>query len=436
MPSSPTPAEVSAALAATVAEERLRIVSTLIRRTGDWELAEDAVQDAVARALSVWPRDGIPNSPGAWLTTVARNAAVDALRRAATERRSVAKAAIETIVDLEEERTRMLGASEQDAAPPALDDDRLRLIFTCCHPVLPIEARVALTLRTVVGMRVDEIARAFLASELTMQKRLVRARAKIRSDGIPFRIPPAEELPERMDAVLSVLYLLFTEGYSGGTELVRRSLAEEAIRLTRLVAALLEGSAQVPEVLGLLGLMLFQHSRAAARLDAAGDLVLLEDQDRSQWDAGMIGAGLAALAAAEAARTQTGASTGPYRLQAEIARQHATAASFDTTDFVRIAGHYEQLVRIAPSPVIELQRAIAVSFADGPVAGLAALDAIDDRRLDEYHLQHAARADMLLRSGRAEDAARHFARALELAPSQPERRFHARRIEDARSAVG
>ena len=354
MPSSPTPAEVSAALAATVAEERLRIVSTLIRRTGDWEVAEDAVQDAVARALSVWPRDGIPDSPGAWLTTVARNAAVDALRRAATERRSVAKAAIETIVDLEEERTGMLGASEQDAAPPALDDDRLRLIFTCCHPALPVEARVALTLRTVVGMQVDEIARAFLASE---------------------------------------------------------SLAEEAIRLTRLVAALLEGSAQVPEVLGLLGLMLFQHFRAAARLDAAGDLVLLEDQDRSQWDAGMIGAGLAALAAAEAARTQTGASTGPYRLQAEIARQHATAASFDTTDFVRIAGHYEQLVRIAPSPVIELQRAIAVSFADGPAAGLAALDAIDDRRLDEYHLQHAARADMLLRSGRAEDATRHFARA-------------------------
>jgi RNA polymerase sigma-70 factor (ECF subfamily) len=432
----PTPADVGAVLAATIAAERLRIVATLISRTGDWELAEDAVQEAAGRALSAWPRLGIPNKPGAWLTTAARNAAIDALRRTTTERRTVGQATVEAIVDLEEERSRMLGSTEPDAAPPALDDDRLRLIFTCCHPALPIEARVALTLRTVVGMEVDEIARAFLASESTMRKRLVRARAKIRIEGIPFRIPAAEELPERTDAVLAVLYLLFAEGYSSGTELVRKSLADEAVRLARLVGSLLAGSAQAPEVLGMLALMLFQHSRTAARLDEAGDLVLLQDQDRSQWDADMIGAALAALAAAESARVQVRGAAGPYRLQAEIARHHATAPSFESTDFVRIADLYEQLARIAPSPVVELQRAIAIGNADGPAAGLAALDAIADSRLEDYHLLHAARAELLLRSGGARDSLPHFARALDLAPSDPERRFLVRRMRDARDAAG
>lgn len=422
--------EVSRVLSETVAAERLRIVATLIRRTGDWELAEDAVQDAVAGALTAWQR-GIPQNPAAWLTTAAKNAAVDALRRAATERRTAGRAAIEAVIDQE------AGASDAIAGADevgAVDDDRLRLIFTCCHPALPMEARVALTLRTVAGLEVDEIARAFLVSESAMQKRLVRARARIRDAGIPYRVPGPANLPERTQGVLAVLYLLFSEGYAGSADLVRVPLAEEAIRLVRLLSTLLASAPSEPEVLGLLALMLFQHSRAETRLDEAGDLVLLEEQDRSRWDAALIGDGVAALAASEAARRRLDGVVGPYRLQAEIARHHATAPSADATDFARVADLYARLARVAPSPVVELNRAVAVGLAEGPSAGLALLDAIEDARLEGYHLLPAARADMLRRAGRDAEALPHYVRALDLAPSDPERRFLARRIAAIRGA--
>lgn len=427
--------EVQRVLASTVAAERLRIVASLIRRTGDWELAEDAVQDASTRALTAWPRQGIPDNPGAWLTTAARNAAVDALRRSATERRAAGRAAIEAAVDREDHRSRTVGDAPDSDLLGVVDDDRLRLIFTCCHPALPMEARVALTLRTVAGLEVDEIARAFLVSESAMQKRLVRARARIRDAGIPYRVPVAEHLPERTHGVLAVLYLLFTEGYSGGAELVRAPLAGEAIRLARLLESLMSGTALRPEVLGLLALMLFQHSRAGARLDDAGDLVLLEDQDRSRWDAEMIGDAVATLTEAEAALRRLDGVIGPYRLQAEIAKQHATASSADATDFARIADLYARLARVAPSPVIDINRAVAVGLAEGPNAALTLLDAIDDARLDGYHLLPAARADMLRRAGRPAAALPLYVRAHELAPSEPERRFLARRIDEMRAAA-
>ncbi|MCM3781301.1 RNA polymerase sigma factor [Microbacterium hydrocarbonoxydans] len=414
-------------LAETVAAERLRIVATLIARTGDWELAEDAVQDAVARALTAWPRTGIPRNPGAWLTTAARNAAIDVLRRANTERSTMQRAAVEALIDVEHARSAAVGAVPDQSAA-VLDDDRLRLIFTCCHPALSMEARVALTLRTVVGLEVDEVARAFLVSTSTMQKRLVRARAKIRDAAIPYRVPSAEQLPARTDAVLAVLYALFTEGYSGSRELVRVPLADEAIRLTRLLDALMIDAPQLPEVRGLLALMLFQHSRAAARLDADGDLVLLADQDRTRWDARMIGHGVHALAAAESARLRFDGVAGPYRLQAEIAMLHATSPSADATDFARIAELYGRLARVAPSPVVELNRAIAVSFAEGPDAGLAVVDAIDGGALDGYHLLHATIADLQRRAGRDAEALGQYQRAVELAPTEAERRFLRRRI--------
>jgi RNA polymerase sigma-70 factor (ECF subfamily) len=427
-------AEVRRVLASTVAAERLRIVATLIRRTGEWELAEDAVQDAVTRALTVWPRRGIPDNPGAWLTTAARNAAVDALRRTATERRTAARAAIEA--DLDREDQQVSGSASNADDPGVVDDDRLRLIFTCCHPALPMEARVALTLRTVAGLEVDEIARSFLVSEQAMQKRLVRARARIRDAGIPYRVPKADQLPERTQGVLAVLYLLFTEGYAGGSRLLRTPLSEEAMRLGRVLATLMADSPLLPEVLGLLALMLFQHSRAETRLDEAGDLVLLEDQDRARWDAAMIGDGVAALTASESARRRFDGVAGPYRLQAEIARHHATAPSADSTDFTRVAELYQRLARVAPSPVVELNRAVAVSLAEGPLAGLALLDALQDPRLQSYHLLPAARADMLRRAGRAAEALPHYARALDLAPSDPERRFLTRRIAEIRDGGG
>ncbi|KJQ55738.1 RNA polymerase sigma factor [Microbacterium sp. SA39] len=427
-------AEVRRVLASTVAVERLRIVATLICRTGEWDLAEDAVQDAVTRALTVWPDRGIPDNPGAWLTTAARNAAVDALRRAATDRRTAARAAIEADIDREDAEARGAASAAEDEG--VVDDDPLRLIFTCCHPALPMEARVALTLRTVAGLEVDEIARAFLVSEPAMQKRLVRARARIRDAGIPYRVPREEYLPERTQGVLAVLYLLFTEGYAGGGVLVRTELSEEAIRLGRLLATLMAGSPLLPEVLGLLALMLFQHSRAETRLDEAGDLVLMEDQDRGRWDAAMIGEAVAALAASESARRQFDSVVGPYRLQAEIARHHATAPSPESTDFARVAELYARLARVAPSPVVDLNRAVAVGLSEGPLAGLALLDALEDARLESYHLLPAARADMLRRAGRDTEALVHYARALDLAPSDPERRFLARRIAELRQSGG
>ncbi len=409
-------------LASVAASERLRVVSTLIRLTGDWDLAEDCVQDAMTRALTVWPERGIPDNPGAWLSTVARNLAVDAIRKADADRRVARRHAVEA--ELESQ-----GEEEPTMPTDAIDDDRLRLIFTCCHPALALESRVALTLRTVLGLSVAETAHVFLVSEPSMQKRLVRARAKIRRAGIPYRVPPAYLLPERIAGVLAVLYLLFTEGYSSGsgTDLVRPALAEEAIRLTRLVAALMPGQ---PEVLALLALELFQHSRAATRLDAAGDLVLLEDQDRARWDAAAIADGIGMLAQAERALEPLAAAPGPYLLQARIAAEHATAPTAAATEFARIAELYAELGRVAPSPVVDLNRAIAVALSQGPDAGLALLDSLQlDARLAEYHLLHATRADLLRRRGSTMDALPHYRRALELAPSEAERRFLQRRID-------
>jgi RNA polymerase sigma-70 factor (ECF subfamily) len=413
-------AEVSTTLASVAAEERLRIVASLIATTGDWDLAEDCFHDAVTRALTTWPERGIPNNAGAWLTTVAKNRAIDALRSAKAEHRATERAAREPAPEKGEE------ATMQDT----IDDDRLRLIFTCCHPALAMESRVALTLRTVLGLSVAETAHVFLVSEQTMQKRLVRTRAKIRSANIPYRVPPPRLLPERLAGVLAVLYLLFTEGYSsgGGGDLVRPALADEAIRLTRLVAQLMP---QQPEVLALLALELFQHSRAATRLDAAGDLVLLEDQDRSRWNALAIAEASRTLAAAERTRQHLAASPGPYLLQAQIAAEHATAPTAADTNFARISTLYAHLSEVAPSPIVDLNRAIAVAFSEGPDAGLALIDTLHlDAHLGEYHLLHATRADLLRRAGRPADALPHYRRALELAPSDAERRFLQRRIDE------
>ncbi|MDO8338304.1 MAG: sigma-70 family RNA polymerase sigma factor [Microcella sp.] len=410
--------EASAALAEVVASERLRIVATLIRHTGDWDLAEDSFHDAVTRALTTWPERGIPDNPGAWLTTVARNAATDAIRRVTTERRAT------------ERHARELEPPEEEAPTMQIDDDRLRLIFTCCHPALAMESRVALTLRTVLGLTVAETAGVFLVSEQTMQKRLVRARAKIRAAGIPYRVPPLRLLPERTAGVLAVLYLLFSEGYSSGSgdDIVRPALADEAIRLTRLVAQLMP---QQPEVLALLALQLFQHSRTPARLDAEGELVLLAEQDRTLWDAAAIAEAVRVLAEAETALREVGAAPGPYLLQAQIAAEHATAPTAEATRFDRIASLYARLSKISPSPVIDLNRAIAVALSDGPDAGIALLDTLDlDAPLAEYHLLHATRADLWRRRGEDAEALPHYRRALALAPTAAERRFLQRRIDE------
>ncbi len=402
--------DVERAVARAFREEWGRVVATLIRTTGDWDLAEECTQDAFARALERWPRDGVPENPGAWLTTTARNRAFDRLRRA---ERGAAK-------------TREAAILMPDEPAPVIDDsgvadDRLRLIFTCCHPALSVEAQVALTLRTLAGLTTPEIARAFLVPEATMAQRLVRAKRKIHDAGIPYRVPPAHLLPERTAAVLAVLYLLFNEGYaaSSGTELVRGDLAAEAIRLTRTLSELMPDE---PEARALLALMLLHHARRAGRTDADGRLVLLEDQDRSTWDQAMIEEGQAQLD--RALRRQR---PGPYQVQAAIAACHATAPTAGDTDWHEIALLYGELVRMTGSPVVELNRAVAVAMADGPEAGLALTDALSDR-LDAYQYLHAARADLLRRLGRRDDAAAAYARALELTSAATERDYLERRL--------
>jgi len=409
------------AVAAASSTERARVVATLIRVTGDWDLAEDCVQDAFARALVDWPVRGIPNSPGAWLTTVARNIAIDRLRRSSTEARAVKQLAV--IADLE----------SLDEPTAEVDDDRLRLIFTCCHPALPMEARIALTLRTVAGLTTAEIARAFLVPEATMAKRLVRARAKIRDAGIPYRVPPPHLLPSRATGVLAVVYLLFNEGYaaSSGEALVREPLAAEAIRLGRLLDALLDGTPPLAEAHGLLALMLFHHSRRASRTDASGDVITLEHQDRSLWDADAIAEGLGLLRAASRLTLERGEHAGSYQLQASIAACHVRAADVTSTDFARVAELYGELARIAPSPVVDLNRAVAVAMSQGPEAGLALVAAIDrSGSLSGYYLLPATKADLLRRMGRRSEAALEYERALELAPSEVEKRYLARRIAE------
>ncbi len=413
-----------AALEAASVNETALLTATLIRITGDWTLAEDCVQDAFARALVDWPERGVPRNPGAWLTTVAKNRAIDRMRSAASEKRAVRDLAV--LAELEV-------AATEGGSDPAADDDRLRLIHTCCHPALPLEARVALTLRTVAGLTTAEIARAFLVSEATMSKRLVRARAKIRNAAIPYRVPPPELIHERTSGILAVLYLMFNEGYSatGGDALGREPLVREAIRLTRLLVALLEGAPQEPEALGLLALMLFHHARRRTRTDAAGDLVTLEDQDRGSWDRAATAEAVALLAAADRVGVARRTGPGSYRVQAAIAECHMTAPDAGSTDYARVALLYEDLARIAPSPVIELNRAVAVAMAQGPAAGLDLIDRLDQARsLEGYYLVPAAKADLLRRLGRRTEASREYQRARDLAPSEAERRYLSRRLAE------
>jgi RNA polymerase sigma-70 factor (ECF subfamily) len=407
-------------------EEWGRIVATLIRVTGDWDLAEECAQDAFARAVERWPGEGVPRKPGAWLTTTARNAAMDRLRRAQTGRRKLAE-----LAGMEE---RDMAAAPDDRSAEhesGIDDDRLRLVFTCCHPALALDAQVALTLREMVGLTTGEVARAFLTSEPTVAQRLVRAKRKIRNAGIPYRVPPRELLPERLGAVLAVVYLLFNEGYSAsaGDDLVRGALCDEAIRLCTTVAQLMPDE---PEVLGLLALMELQDSRREARVDAHGDIVLLDDQDRARWDHDAIDAGLAALDRALAQRRP-----GPYQVQAAIAACHARAPVADATDWPQIAALYGELARMTPSPVVELNRAVAVAMADGPDVGLALIAPLHaSGALRGYHLLHAAEADLLRRAGRTAEAVTAYDEALALVRTEPERRFLERRRAETQRATG
>jgi RNA polymerase sigma-70 factor (ECF subfamily) len=407
---------VDDAVAGAFREEWGRIVATLIGMTGDWDLAEECAQDAFTQAVRSWARDGVPPRPGAWLTTTARHRAIDVLRRRSAE----AAKLLQTAVLQRAETGSPPGAGESGIA-----DDRLRLIFTCCHPALTLEARVALTLRTLAGLSTAEIARAFLVPEPTMAQRLVRAKHKIRNAGIPYRVPPAHLLPERTSGVLGVLYLLFNEGYSAtaGADMLRPDLCAEGIRLARLLAGLMDGE---PEAGGLLALMLLHDARRPARLDEAGELVTLEAQDRSRWNAAEIGEG--------SARLDTALSLGrpgPYQVQAAIAACHATAASAAETDWPAIARLYGQLARLVPSPVVELNRAIAVGMAEGPDAGLALVDALASTgQLASYHLLPATRADLLRRLGRRAEAAEAYRQALGLAATGTERRYLARRLAE------
>ena len=395
--------------------ESRRILATLIRLLGDFELAEDALHDAFSAALERWPQEGVPGNPRAWLVSTGRFKAIDAMRRRA--RFDASQTAI----------AERLGAETQDAAfdGESIEDDRLRLIFTCCHPTLAPEARVALTLREVCGLTTEEIARAFLAIPSTLAQRIVRAKAKIRDARIPYQVPSPDELQDRLETVLQVIYLVFNEGYSAssGESHTRSDLSGEAIRLGRLLAELLPE----PEAMGLLALMLLQESRRLARTSPTGDLILLEEQDRSLWNRNQIVEGKALMERALSSRR-----LGPYTLQAAIATAHADAPNAAATDWVRIAGLYDLLVRVEPSPIVELNRAVAVAMRDGPDPGIALIDAILTRGdLADYHLAHAARADLCRRAGRKAEARASYETALILARQEPERRFLQRRMAES-----
>lgn len=397
-------------LARVFREEWGRSVAVLARATGDLALAEDAVQDAFATALERWP-DGAPRNPGAWILTVARNRALDRLRRERTLAR----------------KTELLARLEEVSLPDdmsALPDERLALMFACCHPALPSDVRVPLTLRMVGGLSTAEIARAFLVPEPTLSQRLVRAKRKIREAGIPLAVPADHDLPERLRSVLAVLYLVFNEGYAStaGDNLVRNDLCDEAIRLAKLLAVSMPDE---PEALGLLALMLLHDSRREARTGGDGELVLLEEQDRGRWNRAQIEEGKRLLERALSFRRP-----GPYQLQAAIAAVHASAARPEETDWPQIAALYRELVLVDPSPVVELNRAVAVAMATRPEEGLALVERIQG--LDRYHLLHAARADLLRQSGRRKEAAAAYERALALAPSPVERAFLQRRLSEVR----
>jgi RNA polymerase sigma-70 factor, ECF subfamily len=392
-----------------------RILATLIRLLGDFDLAEDALHDAFAVALERWPKDGVPSNPRAWLVSTGRFKAIDIMRQRVRFDSSQEKIAEQ----LEPHSNEATGSDDE-----SVEDDRLRLIFTCCHPALAPEARVALTLREVCGLTTEEIARAFLTGAPTLAQRIVRAKAKIRDARIPYQVPPPAELPERLDTVLQVLYLVFNEGYSAssGPSLTRAELSTEAIRLGRLLNELLPE----PEVMGLLALMVLQESRRSARTSPAGELILLEDQDRSLWNQEQIKAGVALVEQALLSRR-----FGPYTLQAAIAAVHSQATSAAVTDWPQIVALYSVLARVEPSPVIELNLAVAVAMRDGPEAGLKLIDAILTRgELTAYHLAHAARADLCRRLGKTAEARVAYEKALALTQQEPEQRFLQNRLQE------
>jgi len=397
--------------------ESRRVFATLVRLLGDFDSAEEALHEAFRAALEQWPRDGVPGNPRAWLVSAGRFKAIDALRR-------------DSRVDpLDEDAAEKIAAPDDPASwgTGDIEDDRLRLIFTCCHPALPPDAQVALTLREVCGLTTEEISHAFLTPAATLAQRIVRAKNKIRDAKIPYRVPAPQDLPERLDSVLRVIYLVFNEGYaaSSGVALTRQDLSGEAIRLARLLAELLPE----PEVIGLLALMLLHESRRAARASASGDLVLLEDQDRTLWNQAMIEEGTALVRRALSSR-----SIGPYSVQAAISAVHAEASAPSATDWAQIVGLYDVLARAEPSPVVELNRAVAVAMRDGPAAGLALIDALLARgELEDYRLAHAARADLCRRLGRKSEARVSYERALALTRQEPERRFLERRLAELSS---
>jgi RNA polymerase sigma-70 factor, ECF subfamily len=404
--------------------ERARILATLIRLLGDFDLAEEAMHEAFAAALGLWPTSGVPGNPRPWLISTARFKAIDTLRRRA--RFDAAQDELARYLEAQQssaERSNEEGSFEDDG----LEDDRLRLIFTCCHPSLAPEARVALTLREVCGLTTEEIARSFLITPRTLAQRIVRAKTKIRETKIPYEVPTPRELPERLGAVLHVIYLVFNEGYSAaaGAEVTRAELTGEAIRLGRLLTELRpEPEVPDPEIIGLLSLMLLQESRHAARTSPTGELILLENQDRSLWNREQIAEGLALLEKALKSRR-----FGSYTLQAAIAAVHAEAESAAVTDWRQIVALYNQLLRIHPSPVVQLNRAVAIAMCDGPEAGLAHIDAVlEQGELADYYLAHSARADMYRRLGRTAEARASYEKALALTQQEPERQFLQERI--------